>query len=95
MVDLDKGKGFHCITISMYLVQVAIGVHFLLALKFAIFYEAMRFKATCFFVLVLNAKGGEIKAKATGSTATCVFQKIFCFELVFLIETLLIARGAL
>jgi hypothetical protein len=55
----------------------------------------MKFKATCFSVLVLNAKGGEIMAKATGSTVTCVFQKIFCFELVFLIETLLIAIGAM
>jgi hypothetical protein len=27
------------------------------------------------FVLVLNAKGGEIKAKATGSAATCEFFK--------------------
>jgi hypothetical protein len=59
------------------------------------FGEAMRFKATSFSVLVLNAKGGEIKAKATGSTVTCVFQKILCFELVFLIKTLLIARGVL
>jgi hypothetical protein len=25
---------------------------------------------------VLNAKGGEIKAKATGSTATCEFQNL-------------------
>jgi hypothetical protein len=31
----------------------------------------MRFKATTFSVLVLNANGGQIKAKATGSTATC------------------------
>jgi hypothetical protein len=27
---------------------------------------------------VLNAKGAEIKAKATGSTTTCEFQKLFC-----------------
>jgi hypothetical protein len=84
MVDLDKGKGFYYITISMYLVQVALGVHCLLALKFTIFGEAMRFKATSFSVLVLNAKGGEIKAKETGSTTTCVFQKVLWFELVFL-----------
>jgi hypothetical protein len=32
-------------------------------------------KATSFYVLVLNAKGREIKAKATGSTTTCEFQK--------------------
>jgi hypothetical protein len=79
----------------MYLVQVALGVHCLLALKFTIFGEAMRFKSSSFSILVLNAKGGEIKVKATGSTATCVFHKVSCFELVFLIKILLIARGAL
>jgi hypothetical protein len=31
---------------------------------------------------VLNAKGGEIKAKATGSTTTCEFQKLLCLILV-------------
>jgi hypothetical protein len=30
MVDLDKGKSFYCITVSMYLVQVALSVHCLL-----------------------------------------------------------------
>jgi hypothetical protein len=34
-VDLDIGKGFHCVMVSMYLVQVAFGVHCLLALNFA------------------------------------------------------------
>jgi hypothetical protein len=34
----------------------------------------------------------EIKAKATESTTTCEFQKDLCFELVFLIKTLLIAK---
>jgi hypothetical protein len=67
----------------------------LLALKFAIFGEAMRFKATSFSILVLNAKGGEIKLKSTGLTTTCVFQKVLCSKLVFLIKTLLIGRGAL
>jgi hypothetical protein len=94
-VDLDKGKGFYCITISMYLVQVALGVHCLLALKFTIFGEDMRFKATNFSVLVLIAKWKEIKAKETGSTTTCVFQKVLWFELVFLIKTLLTAGGVL
>jgi hypothetical protein len=87
-VDLDKGKGFHYITVSMYLVQVALGVHYLLSLKFAFFCEAMRFNATSFSVLVLNAKRGEIKAKATLSTATYEFQNLLCFELVILIKTL-------
>jgi hypothetical protein len=41
----------------------------------------MGLKATKFSVLVLNAKGGEIKAKATGSTAQppLVNFKIFVF----------------
>jgi hypothetical protein len=48
---------------------------------FVIFGEAMGLKATKFSVLVLNAKGGEIKAKATGSTAQppLVNFKIFVF----------------
>jgi hypothetical protein len=95
MVDSDIGKGFHCITISMYLVQVALGVHCLLTLKFTIFGEPMRFKATSFFILVLNTKGGEVKAKALGSTSTYGFQKVLCFELLFLIKTLLTISGAL
>jgi hypothetical protein len=33
-----------------------------------IFGEAMRLTTTRFSILVINAKGGEIKAKATGST---------------------------
>jgi hypothetical protein len=36
----------------------------------------MRFlKATISFVLVLNAKGGKLKTKTTGSTITCEFFK--------------------
>jgi hypothetical protein len=38
---------------------------------------------------VLNAKGGEIKDKATGLTATCEFQKIFVFSNCLLIKILL------
>ena len=76
----------------MYPVQVALGVHCLLALKFTNFGETMRFKATSFSVLVLNAKGGEIKAKETGSTTTCVFQKVLWFELVFFITALFAAK---
>jgi hypothetical protein len=52
----------------------------------------MRFKATTVSVLVLNAKGGEIKANATGSTTTTEFQKVLCIELVFFIKDLLIAK---
>jgi hypothetical protein len=32
-------------------------------------------------VLVLNAKGGEIKAKANGSATTCEFWKLVNFEI--------------
>jgi hypothetical protein len=46
------------------------------ALDSQFFGEAMRFKAASFFVLVLNAKGGEIKAKATRSTTTFEFKRI-------------------
>jgi hypothetical protein len=35
------------------------------------------------FIVVLNAKGGAIKAKATGSTATCEFSKNIVLILVF------------
>jgi hypothetical protein len=42
-VNLDKGTGFHHITVSLYLVQVALGVYCLLALNSQIFGEAMRF----------------------------------------------------
>jgi hypothetical protein len=40
-------------------------------------------KATSFSILVLNAKGGEIRAKATWSIATCEFLKLLCLVLVF------------
>jgi hypothetical protein len=50
------------------------------------------YEATKFSVLVLNAKGGEIKAKATGSTAICEFQNFCIFELVYLIKIILIAK---
>jgi hypothetical protein len=43
---------------------------------FANFGEAMRLKATSFSVLMLNAKGGEVKAKAIGSTTLRIL-KIF------------------
>jgi hypothetical protein len=55
----------------------------------------MRFLANGFSILVLHAKDGEIKAKASRSTTTCEFQKLLCFEHVFLIKTHLTARGAL
>jgi hypothetical protein len=59
---------------------------------FAIFGDAMGFEATSVSVLVLNAKGEKVKAKSTGSAGTCEFQKVLCFEPVFLIKTLLIAK---
>jgi hypothetical protein len=34
------------------------------------FSDAMRLKATSFFVFVLNAKGEKLRSKATGSTTT-------------------------
>jgi hypothetical protein len=42
---------------------------------------------------VLNAKGGEIKAKATGSATTCEFQNFSVVSiLVFFIKTLLFQK---
>jgi hypothetical protein len=42
-----------------------------------IFYEAMGLKGpNSSSIFVLNAKGGEIKAKATRSATTCKFQNI-------------------
>jgi hypothetical protein len=42
---------------------------------------------------VLNAKGGEIKAKATGSATTCEFQNFSVVRiLVFFIKTLLFQK---
>jgi hypothetical protein len=58
----------------MYFVQVALGVSLPFCSQFAIFGEAMRFQATSVSILVLNAKGGENKAKAIGSTTTYEFQ---------------------
>jgi hypothetical protein len=55
----------------------------LLLLILQFFGGAMRFKATSFSVLVLNAKGEKLRPKQLEQTATCVFQKILCFELVF------------
>jgi hypothetical protein len=90
-VDLDKEKGFHYITVSLYLVPSYPWCSLPFALNFLFFGETMRFKVTSFSVLVLNAKGGEIKAKAIGSTTTCEFQKLLCFELD-LIKTLFAAK---
>jgi hypothetical protein len=61
------------------------------------------FKATSFSVLVLNAEGGKIKAKATRSTTTCEFEKLLClwitkiivFSTCLLIETHLMQNYSL
>jgi hypothetical protein len=46
-------------------------------------------------VLVLNAKGGEIKAKATGSATTCVFFKNITMRILSFRSNPLIAKTAL
>jgi hypothetical protein len=74
---LGQRKGFHCISVSMYLVPS----HYLcfpIAFGFTCnFCEAMGLKRpNSSSVLVLNAKWGEIKAKATGLATTCEFFKI-------------------
>jgi hypothetical protein len=82
-VDLDKGKGFKCIMISMYLVQVALGVHCLIALNLQFLVRQWGFKATSFFYFGAYCQRGEIKVKATRSTTIYKFQKLLSFELVF------------
>jgi hypothetical protein len=52
----------------------------------------MRLKATSFSVLALNAKGGEVKAQATGQTPLVILKSLLCFELFCFIKTLLIAK---
>jgi hypothetical protein len=42
-VDLINEIGFHCKTISLYHVQVALAIHCLLALNLQFFGEATRF----------------------------------------------------
>jgi hypothetical protein len=71
MVNLNKNKASteNGILFKLPLVFIA----FLLLIH--IFGKAMRFKATNFSILVLNAKGEKLKAKATGSTTSCEFQK--------------------
>jgi hypothetical protein len=44
---------------------------------------------------VLNYKGGEIKAKATGSATTCKFQNISVSILNFFIKILLLQKKLL
>jgi hypothetical protein len=51
----------------------------LLLLNLQLFGGAIRFKATSFSVLVLNAKGGEIKAKATGTNCYLCISKDIMF----------------
>jgi hypothetical protein len=53
------------------------------ALNLQSFMRQWGFKTTSFFILVVNAKGGEIKAKATGSTVTYEFQKLLCLNFSF------------
>jgi hypothetical protein len=77
-------KAKACITISMYLVQVALSVHCLLALKLAIFGKAMRFKATSLSVLVLNAKGEKLRPKQLDQPPLVYFKKYYVLNLTFL-----------
>jgi hypothetical protein len=57
-MELDKEKGSHYITVSLYFVQVALSVSLTFALNSQNFGEAMRLKATSFSVLVFNANRG-------------------------------------
>jgi hypothetical protein len=70
-VGLDKEEAFTAFRYQCILSQVPIYV-FLIAFAFTYdFCEAMGLKRpNSSSVLVLNTKGGEIKAKATGSATT-------------------------
>jgi hypothetical protein len=60
------------------------------------FGAAMRFlKATSSSIWVLNAKGGEFKAKATGSTSTCEFFKKLSEGILSFYQNPLIAKTTL
>jgi hypothetical protein len=74
-VDLDSEEASTTFWYQ-YLVPSAY-MCFLIAFGFTCdFCEAMGFKRpNSSSVLMFNAKGGEIKAKATGSATTCEFQK--------------------
>jgi hypothetical protein len=65
MVNLNDKQGFHCKTVSIFKLPLMF-IAFLLLIRN--FVRQWGFKDTSFSVLVLNAKGGEIKAKAVGST---------------------------
>jgi hypothetical protein len=75
-VDLDKEEASTAFRYQ-YLVPSPY-LRFLIALGFTCdFCEAIGLKwPNSSSVLVLNAKGGEIKAKATRSATACEFQKI-------------------
>jgi hypothetical protein len=70
---LGHRKGFHCIKVSMCFVPSHYCVFSLPLVLFAFFGRQCGYKANSSSVLVLNAKGGEINAKATGSATTCEF----------------------
>jgi hypothetical protein len=60
MVDLDKGKRFHCIKVSMYLVQVALGIHCLLTLNSQFLVQQCGFRSK---KMILFYKINQVVAK--------------------------------
>jgi hypothetical protein len=83
-VNLDKEEASIVFRYQYILFQVTICV-FLIALGSTCnFCEAMGLeRPNSSSVLVLNAKGGEIKAKATRSAITCQFYKSFSVRILY------------
>jgi hypothetical protein len=79
---LKQRRGFHCILVSMYLFPS----HYFsrcpwFYLQFLWGNEVKRPNSSS--ILVLDAKGGEIKAKATGSATTCEFFNSFSVRILY------------
>jgi hypothetical protein len=68
--ELGPCKDFHCTPVLVYPTPSSFLCSYCLLLLIDIFGEAMGLWGKNDPVLVLNAKGGEIKAKANGSATT-------------------------
>jgi hypothetical protein len=89
MVNLDKNKTS---TAKQFLVQLALGVHCLLLFNLQFLVSQWGFKATSLSILVLNAKGGEIKGQ---SNYDLWISKTIVFGTCCLLKTLLLQNYSL
>jgi hypothetical protein len=89
-VNLDKEKGFHCITVSMYFVPSCPYVFSLLSMFTCNFWRGNGVKrplSSPFWCLM--PKGEKLRPKQLDQPPLVNFK---IFELVYLIKTLLIAK---